>query len=123
MNTATETLLIQKGCRYSSIKPYQIGTRSLGEKSHCDGTTTEIKVPVYRILAGQKEVPTILIMFQSCEKNWVLEAETVEGNALLDVFFAYRKMSKEQIKEEILEWLNEGFEIVQNRQGYVSYKR
>ena len=117
-----KTVLSQKGYRYASVKPFQIGTRKLGNSVSTDGSSTEIRTPLYRILAGLNEDSTALIMFQNRKNDWILEVETSEGDACLDVFFASHGVTKCHMRSEVLKWLNNGFEILEDCRGRLCVK-
>jgi hypothetical protein len=111
-----KTVFKQKGCRYASVSFCQMGTRKIGESVSVDGTCEKIEVPLYRILAGRNEDYTALIMHQNWNGNWILEVETKEGDAKLDVFLS-KGVTKEEMKAEILGWLNRGFKVVEVESG------
>jgi hypothetical protein len=115
------TVFKQKGYKYASVSCCQMGMRKIGESVSADGTCEKIEVSLYRILAGRNENDTALIMHKNWNGNWILEVETKEGDAKLDVFLS-KVVTKEEMKADILGWLNRGFKVVEDESGRLYVK-
>jgi hypothetical protein len=115
--TDSKVLFQYKGYAYTSISLYPMDPVTLGYREE-NGKSQKIEGARYRVLAGRKEHSTPLTIHKG-RNGWVLTAETpTVYDAVLEIFF-FSQYTREDMRETVLKYLNDGFTLMQDPMGRV----